>query len=146
MLLNEITGAVVDASLQIHRDLGPGLLESVYLRVLTWELSQRGFSVHAQKNVPFEYKGLSFQSGLRVDLLVNEIVIVELKSVEAVAPVHLKQVLTYLRLLKLPVGLLINFGMPTLKQGIHRVVNGLDEKKAGNLPPRQGYKTHHASL
>ena len=135
---NEITGAVIDASLQIHRDLGPGLLESVYLRVLAWELSRRGFSVQAKKRA-LEYKGMTFQSGLRLDLLLNDLVVVELKSLESVAPVHLKQLLTYLRLLHLPVGLLLNFGAPTLKEGIHRVVNGLDEKKAGNLPPRQGY-------
>ena len=125
--LDDITGAVVDAAVQIHRSLGPGLLESVYGVVLARALVRQGFKVERQKNVRFEYDGMIFDKGLRVDLLIDDRVIIELKSVEKLAPVHGKQVLTYLRLLNLQVGLLINFGGATLKEGLQRIVN--------NLPP-----------
>ncbi|HTI70520.1 MAG TPA: GxxExxY protein [Candidatus Limnocylindria bacterium] len=121
--LDFITGEIIDESLKLHRGLGPGLLESVYEAVLAKSLAQRGLVVERQKPVPFEYGGIVFDEGLRVDLLVEKRVIVELKSLEKLAPVHSKQVLTYLRLMKLPVGLLINFGAPTLKEGLHRIVN-----------------------
>lgn len=121
---DDITGEIVDAAIQIHKNLGPGLLESVYEVVLARELERRGFSVERQKIVPIEYDGLIFEEGFRVDLLVDGCVIVELKSVENLAPVHGKQVLTYLRLMRLSVGLLINFGAPTLKEGLHRIVSG----------------------
>jgi GxxExxY protein len=120
---NAITGEIVDAAYGIHRRLGPGLLESVYETLLENVLLQRGFTVVRQKPVPFEFDGLRFDEGFRVDLLVDDRVVIELKSVEKAAPVHLKQLLTYLRLLNLRVGLLINFGAPTLKEGIRRVVN-----------------------
>ena len=123
--LDEITGAIVDTSLKIHRELGPGLLESVYETVLARALERRGLPVERQKVIRFEYDGLVFDEGLRLDLLVDGCVVVELKSVERLAPVHHKQVLTYLRLLQLPVGLLINFGGATLKEGLHRIVNQL---------------------
>jgi len=123
--LDEITGAIVDTSLKIHRELGPGLLESVYEMVLARALERRGLPVERQKVIRFEYDGLVFDEGLRLDLLVDGCVVVELKSVERLAPVHHKQVLTYLRLLQLPVGLLINFGGATLKEGLHRIVNQL---------------------
>ena len=123
--LDDITGAVVDASLRIHRDLGPGLLESVYDAILARSLERRGLHVERHTPVGFEYNGMSFHEGFRVDLLVEHRVVVELKSVEQLAPVHYKQLLTYLRLLRLPVGLLINFGAPTLKEDLHRVVNDL---------------------
>lgn len=123
--LDEITGQIIDSAIHIHRTLGPGLLESVYEAVLARDLVRRGLDVEKQKSVSFEYDGLHFQDAFRVDLLIERIVAVEIKSVEKVHPVHSKQVLTYLRLLRLPVGLLINFGAPTLKQGLHRVVNGL---------------------
>jgi iron complex transport system substrate-binding protein len=125
--LDDITGTIVDASLKIHRDLGPGLLESVYQAILARTLEKRGLLVEQQKPVRFEYDGMIFDHGFRADLMVEGCVIVELKSVEKLAPVHTKQLLTYLRLLDLRVGLLINFGAATLKQGLHRVVN--------NLPP-----------
>jgi len=108
---------------KVHSGLGPGLLESVYETVLAHELEKRGLEVKRQKVISFEYDGLQFDDGLRVDLLVEGVVVVELKSVEKIAPVHAKQVLTYLRLLKLPVGLLINFGAPTIKEGLQRIVN-----------------------
>lgn len=123
MEINEITGSIVDAAVKIHTALGPGLLESVYETVLARELEKRGLKVERQKTVSFEYDGIRFDEGLRVDLLVEDLVVVELKSVERFSPVHAKQVLTYLRLLHLPVGLLINFGCPTLKEGLKRIAN-----------------------
>lgn len=122
---NDITAEIVDAAYSIHAGIGPGLLESVYETLLERELTRRGLTVERQKAVSFEYDGVRFEDGFRVDLLVENQVIVELKCVERIAPVHPKQVLTYLRLMKLPVGLLINFGAPTLKEGIKRVANGL---------------------
>ena len=123
--LDQITGAIVDCAVQIHRDLGPGLLESVYASVLARVLTKRGFTVERQKPIQFEYEGLTFSNGFRVDLFVENRVVVELKSIEMLAAVHSKQVLTYLRLMRLPVGLLINFGQVTLKAGLKRIVNGL---------------------
>ena len=111
---------------QVDRDLEPGLLESVYEKILARVLTKRGLTVDRQKSICFEYDGIRFDEGFRVDLLVEGQVVVELKSVEKVVPVHGKQLLTYLRLMNLPVGLLINFGAPTLKEGLHRVVNNLD--------------------
>jgi iron complex transport system substrate-binding protein len=121
--LDDITGEIVDAAFKVHVGLGPGLLESVYEAVLARELERRGLVVERQKPFSFEYDGIRFDEGFRVDLLVEGMVVVELKSVEKFSAVHPKQVLTYLRLLHLPVGLLINFGAPTLKEGIQRVVN-----------------------
>jgi iron complex transport system substrate-binding protein len=123
---NAITGEIVDAAYGIHRRLGPGLLESVYEALLARILTERGLAVERQKPVPFEFEGLRLDEGFRVDLLVEERVVVELKSAERTNPVHAKQVLTYLRLMNLPVGLLINFGAPTLKEGLKRVINGYE--------------------
>ena len=123
--LDEITGASVDAALKIHIELGPGLLESVYEAVLARSLEKRGFPVERQKTIRFEYDGVVFEEGFRIDLLVDSRVIVEIKSLENLAFVHHKQLLTYLRLMSLPVGLLINFGAPILKEGLHRIVNKL---------------------
>ncbi|HEY7687997.1 MAG TPA: GxxExxY protein [Dongiaceae bacterium] len=123
--LDEITSEIVDSAYKLHTGLGPGLLESVYEIVLARELSRRGWSIERQKLISFDYDGLQFSDCLRLDMLVESRVVVEIKSVERILPVHPKQVLTYLRLLKLPVGLLINFGAPTLKAGIQRIVNGL---------------------
>jgi len=123
--LDEVTGAIVDAAMKIHIDLGPGLLESVYEMVLANALQKRGFQVERQKAIRFEYDGILFDEGFRADLLIEGQVIVELKSVEKLAPVHSKQLLTYMRLMNLPVGFLINFGAATLKEGLHRVVNNL---------------------
>lgn len=120
---NEITGQIVDAAYRLHSRLGPGLLESVYETVLAGVLQERGLHVERQKVVSFEFEGHVFDEGLRVDLFVEHSVVVELKSVERLAPVHMKQVLTYLRLLNLPVGLLINFGADRLKDGLQRVTN-----------------------
>lgn len=131
--LDDITGAIIDAAVKIHIALGPGLLESVYEVVLARALERRGLSVERQKVIRFEYDGMVFEEGLRVDLLVEKSVIVELKSVEKLAPVHSKQLLTYLRLLDLPVGLLLNFGAATLKEGLHRVVNKLSPADSPQL-------------
>lgn len=123
--LDDITGAIVDTAMKIHIDLGPGLLESVYEVVLAKALQKRGLQVERQKNIWFEYDGILFEEGFRADLLIEGRVIVELKSVEKLAPVHSKQLLTYMRLMNMPVGFLINFGAATLKEGLHRVVNNL---------------------
>ena len=125
LTLDHITGAVIDEALKIHRRLGPGLLESVYEAVLARALERRGLGVTREQPITFEYDGMVFEEGFRVDLLVEQRVVVELKSVERLAPVHSKQVLTYLRLMNQPVGLLINFGAPTLKEGLRRIVNEL---------------------
>ena len=121
--LNCITGQIVDAAFNIHSRLGPGLLETVYEVILAKELERRGFRVERQKPVPIEFDGLRFDEGFRADLVVEDAVIVELKSVENMAPVHAKQLLTHLKLLDFRVGLLINFGAAVLKDGIKRVVN-----------------------
>ncbi len=123
MNVEETSAVVVDEAFHLHKDLGPGLLESVYEAVLASVLKRRGLTVERQKSVAFDFQGMHFDEGLRLDLLVNECLIVELKSVETLAPVHFKQLLTYLRLLALPLGLLINFGAATFKEGVKRVVN-----------------------
>ena len=127
MTENEIAKAVVDAAFQVHTKLGPGLLESVYEIVLAHELTRKGFQVERQKPVTIEYDGLKFDEGFRADMIVNGKVIIELKSIETVLPVHKKQLLTYLRLTNLKLGLLINFGIALIKDGISRIVNGLEE-------------------
>ena len=123
MNVEEVSAGVVDDAFHLHRDLGPGLLESVYEVVLARMLDRRGLKVERQKPVAFDFDGMHFDDGLRVDLMVEDCLVVELKSVEILAPVHPKQLLTYLRLLNLPLGLLINFGAPTFKQGVRRIVN-----------------------
>lgn len=123
--LNELSGQIVDAAFHIHSKLGPGLLESVYEAILAQELARRGLYVERQKSIPIEFEGMYFEEGFRADLIVERAVIIELKSVETLAPVHAKQLLTYLRLLDYRLGLLINFGAPVLKDGIKRIVNRL---------------------
>ena len=124
---NEIAHEIVDAAFYIHKTLGPGLLETVYEVVLARELEKRGFSVIRQQPVPIIFGDLRFDEGFRADLIVEGKVIVELKSVEQIAPVHKKQLLTYLRLADKRLGLLINFGSAVIKDGISRIVNGLEE-------------------
>ena len=121
--VDEVSGAIVDCAYHIHKDLGPGLLESVYEAVLAKRLERLGFVVERQKPIRFEFDGLEFEEGFRVDLLVDHKVVVELKSVERMSRVYPKQLLTYLKLMNLHVGLLINFGAATLKEGLERVVN-----------------------
>ena len=127
MTENEMATVVVDAAYRVHTGLGPGLLESVYEVVLAHALAQRGLAVARQVPIPIQYDGLSFDEAFRADLVVEDALIVELKSVEKVAPVHKKQLLTYLRLADKRLGLLINFGEELIKNGISRVVNGLKE-------------------
>ncbi|HEY1615599.1 MAG TPA: GxxExxY protein [Rhizomicrobium sp.] len=130
---DEITGGIVDAALNLHKNLGPGLLESIYETIMARDLERRGLRVARQESVSFEYDGLEFHNYLRVDLLVESTIVVEVKSVERLLPVHPKQPLTYLRLMKLPIGLLINFGAPTLKEGLKRVVNHLQPSASPHL-------------
>lgn len=113
----------MDAAFKLHVALGPRLLESVYQSILARDLARRGLRVDTGRLISFEYDGMRFDSGLRIDILVENIIVVELKSVEQLSPVHPKQLLTYLRLLHLPVGLLINFGAARLKDGIRRIAN-----------------------
>ena len=127
MTENEVARGIVDAAFHIHKELGPGLLESVYEAVLAKELTRRGLAVERQKPVPIRYDGLAFDEGFRADLVVENLVIVELKSVERALPVHKKQLLTYLRLAEKKLGLLINFGTARFKDGVSRVANGMDE-------------------
>ena len=123
MEIDDITEKIIDEAMGIHKNLGPGLLESVYEMILARKLKVRGLDVSIQKPISFDYDGMHFDEGFRCDLLVENLVVVELKSVETIHPVHQKQVLTYLRLMNLEVGLLINFGAATLKEGLQRVVN-----------------------
>jgi GxxExxY protein len=127
MTCNEVARLIVDSALEVHRRLGPGLLESVYLAVLAHELRKRGLRVAVEIPIPVKWDDLVLEVGFRADLIVEDLVVVELKSVEAIAPVHKKQLLTYLRLADKRLGLLINFGAALLKDGICRVVNGLEE-------------------
>ncbi len=115
---------VIDVSLRLHRDLGPGLLESVYETVLASKLAGMGYAVQRQTPVSFAFEGIQFEAAFRVDLMVGGTLLVEIKSVERLNAAHAKQLLTYLRLTEQPLGLLINFGGATLKEGLRRIVNG----------------------
>ena len=125
MTENEIADKIMDASFKIHRELGPGLLESVYEVILSRQLSEMGLKVERQAPISIRFQGVEFDEGFRADILVEGKVIIELKSVERLQPVHSKQLLTYLRLSGCRLGLLINFGENLLKDGFKRVVNGL---------------------
>ena len=127
MTENEIATIVVDVCHHIHVRLGPGLLESVYVRILEYELRKRRLRVCREVPIPLRYDDIEFDEGFRADLIVENTVLLELKSVEATAPVHKKQVLTYLKLTGMRLGLLINFGAPIIKNGIFRLVNGLPD-------------------
>ena len=134
--IDTITAEVVDACLGIHRELGPGLLESVYELVLASELERRGMKVARQVPVDIEFRGQRHASAFRIDLLVDERVILEIKSVERLNNAHLKQLLTYLRLTHQPVGLLLNFAGATMKEGIRRVVNDHRQPQRPSASPR----------
>jgi len=121
--IEEISAIIVDCAYRLHVEIGPGLLESVYEVVLANMLTERGLHVRRQVSVPINVFGQEFDEGFRADLIINGLLLVELKSVENFAPVHAKQVRTYLRLLKMPLGLLINFGAATFKEGIKRIAN-----------------------
>ena len=124
---NEIAKIVVDAAFKIHTKLGPGLLESVYEVILAHELRKRGLEVERQVDVPVIWEAIRFDKGFELDLLVDGKVIIEIKSLEKVHPVHKKQLLTHLRLKDCRLGLLINFGEELIKDGISRIVNGLED-------------------
>jgi GxxExxY protein len=121
--IDEISGDVLDLSIRLHRELGPGLMESVYETVLAGKLAARGYRVERQKSVDILFEGQRFDAAFRIDLLIENAVLVEIKSVERLSAAHAKQLLTYLRLTKQPLGLLINFGGATLKEGFKRLVN-----------------------
>lgn len=124
MDVEELATIAVDCGFKVHEGLGPGLLESVYEVVLAHSLARRGLLVERQKPIPIRFDNILIDEGFRADLLVEGRLLIELKSVERIAPVHGKQVLTYLRLMDLPLGLLMNFGAATFKEGIKRVANG----------------------
>jgi len=127
MTENEIAKVVVDVAYKIHTKLGPGLFESVYEIVFVHELKKLGLKIERQKSISIEYEGIKFEEGFRADLIVENKVILELKSVENLSKVHKKQLLTYLRLADKRLGLLINFGAALIKDGLFRIVNGLKE-------------------
>lgn len=124
---NELATAVIDVAFHIHRKLGPGLLESAYEAIMVHELKRRGFRVESQVSVPLMWGGIEVETAYRADLIVDDKLIVELKSIEQIAPVHKKQLLTYLRIADCRLGLLINFGCELFKNGVSRVVNNLEE-------------------
>ena len=121
--LNPVTSTIIKCAIEVHRVLGPGLLESIYTTCLTYELRSEGLRVETQLRLPVKYKCLTFDCGYTLDLLVEDGVIVEVKSVAAIAPVHPQQLLTYMKVTGREIGLLINFNVPTLKQGIRRLIN-----------------------
>jgi GxxExxY protein len=125
MTENEVAKQIVDVAFKIHTTFGPGLLESVYETIMAYELQKRGLQVIRQQAIPVVYESIRMDIGFRADLIVENRVVVEIKSVEAIAPVHKKQLLTYLRLTDKRLGLLINFNVDLIKEGITRVVNGL---------------------
>ena len=127
IIINEITQGIIGAAIEVHRALGPGLLESAYEECLCRELTIRRIPFERQRRLPVEYKGLSLDCGYRLDLLVESKVVVEIKTVETILPIHKAQLLTYLKLGGWRLGLLMNFNVPVLKQGIRRVALGLDE-------------------
>ncbi|WP_288410325.1 GxxExxY protein [uncultured Sphingomonas sp.] len=131
--IDEISGDVVNVALRLHRDLGPGLLESVYEAVLAANLTEMGYAVVRQRPINIEFEGLRFEAAFRIDLIIEERLLVEIKSVERLTAVHAKQLLTYLRLTHQPVGLLINFGGATLKEGLRRLVNNYHSSASPRL-------------
>ena len=141
--IDDISGTVVDVALRLHRELGPGLLESVYEALLALRLRQLGLEVATQQLIGAEFEGLRIENAFRADMLVEGRLLVEVKSVERLLPLHSKQLLTYLRLMKQPVGLLLNFGGETLKEGIKRVVN--DYRPSAPLSPSPRLRVNNPS-
>lgn len=143
--IDRISAEVVDAAIRIHRDLGPGLLESVYETVLAATLERNGLKVDRQMPVDISFEGMRFNGAFRADLFVAGCLVVEIKSVEQLSRVHAKQLLTYLRLLNQPVGLLLNFGGEKMKDGIRRVVNGYRPSEAPSASPRLRVKQDYGA-
>jgi GxxExxY protein len=131
--LEDAVTKLIDAAFHIHVGMGPGLMESIYEEVLFRDLVRKGLKVHRQQVFAFEYDGMRFENAVRVDLLVEGMIVVELKSIERLDRVHRKQILTYLRLLHFPIGILINFGAPTFKEGLHRLVNNYNPLAVSRL-------------
>jgi GxxExxY protein len=121
--LNQISNVVIGAAIEVHRVLGPGLLESAYEECLAWELQQKGLAVQRQISIPIRYKALHIENAYRADLLVQNELIIELKSIDAFQPIHTAQLLTYLKLLDIRLGLLLNFKVAQMRSGIKRIVN-----------------------
>ncbi|GLV25539.1 GxxExxY protein [Sphingobium sp. Cam5-1] len=134
--IDDITRDVIGIAMHIHRELGPGLLESVYEMVLAAKLHRLGYRVDRQRQINMEFDGLRFEAAFRIDILVDERLIVEIKSVEQIHKVHAKQLLTYLRLTRQPVGLILNFGAETMREGIRRLVNNHNDS-ASSAPLRE---------
>ena len=122
---NELSNLIIGAAIEVHRTLGPGLLESVYEGALSFELRERGLNVRQQQELPVTYKGVELHGSFRMDLLVNELVIVEIKAIERIQPIHEAQLLTYLKLANKKLGLLLNFNSTTIRTSVRRVVNNL---------------------
>lgn len=141
--IDVLSAEVVDACIAIHRELGPGLLESVYELVLLGELQDRGLQVDRQVPVDIEYRGRLHKAAFRIDLLVDQRLVLEIKSVETLSKAHGKQLLTYLRLTHQPVGLLLNFAGATMKEGIRRVVNDYRQPQAPSASPRLRVNQNH---
>jgi GxxExxY protein len=141
MEINDITGIIIEEAIRIHNDLGPGLLESVYEELLAYRLNKRNMQVKRQHSIPIRYEEVRMDNAFRADLVVNDEVIVEIKSVDTLVPVHHKQLLTYLKLTNITVGLLINFNEPLLRNGIRRIVNNYQEVNnyttAASAPQRE---------
>ena len=137
--IDEVSGDVLDVALRLHKELGPGLLESVYETLLAARLEQMGYAVLRQEPIDIEFEGIRFNAAFRIDLCVDGRLLVEVKSVERLSPVHGKQLLTYLRLTKQPVGLLINFGGETLKEGVRRIVNDYHSSASPRLRVNKQY-------
>lgn len=127
--IEDVVAVAIDCGFHLHKELGPGVLESVYEALLAERLKKRGLSVERQKALPIVFDGLALAEGFRVDLLVDGQLIIEVKSVERLSPLHSKQLLTYIRLAKQPVGLLMNFGGETFREGLRRIVNGAAERE-----------------
>ena len=120
--LNEISSGIIGCSIEVHKEVGPGLLESVYEECLCYELKQKGFLCERQKELPVIYKKLELNAGFRIDILIENSVIIELKAIERILPIHKAQILSYMKLMNIKLGLLINFNVPVLKDGINRFV------------------------
>ena len=127
MILKELIAEIIGAAIEVHKELGPGLLESTYERCLVYELTLRGIKAERQKAQPIYYKGLELDEGYRIDILVNGTIILELKAVDAINDIHRAQILTYLKLSNCTLGYLINFNVLLLKDGLHRIVNNFSE-------------------
>jgi GxxExxY protein len=135
--LEELASVAVDCGFKLHKELGPGLLESVYEAVMAASLARRGLAVDRQRPIPIEYDGMMLGEGFRADLLIEGRLIIEIKSIDRLAPVHGRQLLTYLRLTKQPLGLLMNFGGGTFREGLKRVVNNHDAFASSRLRVNQ---------